>query len=322
MTASPIIQEPFTPGRYSGVPIDVYHADPAVSSSSAKKLLKTVSHYLEEEFAETASTFLGSAAHAAVLEPEVYVEEFINAREPQPADGGSWYYRKKQTAELHAQGASVESIADKLGVKEKTIEGYLDEADVRKLAKHYKKYGHREHELTDSQIEQINQMHVELQTHPAANWLLFDCEGDAEHSFWWDDEATGVRCRCRPDRLVWTPAGWVIVDLKTCRDASYWSFRKDVARYKYHLQAAFYIDGANHHLDQPVARHLFVCVEKAKPYAVAVYELDHEAIERGRDMYRDALRRWHEYQTTEGAWPGYGGPDQWIQPMTVPTWGG
>jgi hypothetical protein len=52
-----------------------------------------------------------------------------------------------------------------------------------------------------------------VRQHPYAAALLAD--GKAEQSFWWDDKATGQRCKCRPD---WYQ-GTTIVDLKTCQDA-------------------------------------------------------------------------------------------------------
>jgi hypothetical protein len=50
-----------------------------------------------------------------------------------------------------------------------------------------------------------------VRQHPYAAALLAD--GKAEQSFWWDDKATGQRCKCRPD---WYQ-GTTIVDLKTCQ---------------------------------------------------------------------------------------------------------
>jgi hypothetical protein len=76
-----------------------------------------------------------------------------------------------------------------------------------------------------------------VRQHPYAAALLAD--GKAEQSFWWDDKATGQRCKCRPD---WYQ-GTTIVDLKTCQDASANAFARACATFGYHTQAAHYLNG-------------------------------------------------------------------------------
>jgi hypothetical protein len=76
-----------------------------------------------------------------------------------------------------------------------------------------------------------------VRQHPYAAALLAD--GKAEQSFWWDDKATGQRCKCRPD---WYQ-GTTIVDLKTCQDASPNAFARACATFAYHTQAAHYLNG-------------------------------------------------------------------------------
>jgi hypothetical protein len=68
--------------------------------------------------------------------------------------------------------------------------------------------------VTESDMALALNMADAVRQHPYAAALLAD--GKAEQSFWWDDKATGQRCKCRPD---WYQ-GTTIVDLKTCQDAS------------------------------------------------------------------------------------------------------
>jgi hypothetical protein len=93
-----------------------------------------------------------------------------------------------------------------------------------------------------------------VRQHPYAAALLAD--GKAEQSFWWDDKATGQRCKCRPD---WYQ-GTTIVDLKTCQDASANSFARACATFAYHTQAAHYLNGTF------ADRFVFVAVEKTYPF--------------------------------------------------------
>ena len=63
-------------------PNSVYHANPAISSSMAKYALESMQLYRDHrdglvERKETPNMMLGTAIHAAVLEPEVFKSDFI-----------------------------------------------------------------------------------------------------------------------------------------------------------------------------------------------------------------------------------------------------
>src|SRR5512143_2033910 len=103
--------------------------------------------------------------------------------------------------------------------------------------------------------------------HPTARALLSD--GAAEQSAWWLDPETGLLCKCRPD---WSRPG-LLLDLKTASDASPAGFFRALERYRYHVQAAYALDGWPQAGGGAVDQFLFVVVEKALPYAVALYEL-------------------------------------------------
>ena len=69
-------------------------------------------------------------------------------------------------------------------------------------------------------------------------------DGVAEQSVWWTDERTGVRCRARFDWLTSTRDGRpVIVDYKSCINASPRAFARSVVDYGYDMRDAFYSDG-------------------------------------------------------------------------------
>lgn len=57
-----------------------YHAHEAIGSTTLKKIAaKSVLHAMSEEFSQTPAMVLGSAAHAAILEPETFDAEFAIA---------------------------------------------------------------------------------------------------------------------------------------------------------------------------------------------------------------------------------------------------
>jgi exodeoxyribonuclease VIII len=147
--------------------------------------------------------------------------------------------------------------------------------------------------VTASDMLIANCMADAVRQHPYAAALLSD--GKAEQSFWWDDKATGQRCKCRPD---WYQ-GTTIVDLKTCQDASPSAFARACATFGYHTQAAHYLSGL-HGAD----RFVFVAVEKTYPYAVGVYELDPDAMAAGAEQCRIGLQTISDCRAIN-EWPGY-----------------
>lgn len=114
------------------------------------------------------------------------------------------------------------------------------------------------------------------------------CRGEVELSHYL--EFNDVPVRVRPD-VINHVAGF-ITDVKTCQDASPEAFRRDVWKWGYHLQAAFYMDMLE------VDTFKFVCVEVNHPYTVVVHTLDNEFIELGRKKWHQALEDWKEYLDT------------------------
>ena len=97
--------------------------------------------------------------------------------------------------------------------------------------------------------------------------------------------------RVRPDVINYV-SGY-ISDVKTCQDASPDAFRRDVFKWGYHLQAAFYMDMTG------VETFKFVCVEVNHPYTVVVHTLNEEFIDLGRKKYQQALSDWKNYLRTK-----------------------
>ena len=159
--------------------------------------------------------------------------------------------------------------------------------------------------VTPSDMLTANCMADSVRSHPAASALL--AHGKAEQSFWWDDAATGLRCKCRPD---WY-SGTTVVDLKTTTDASPAGFAKSVATFRYHTQASHYLSGLH-----GAERFVFITVEKTAPYVVAVYELDAAALAAGNELRQRDLRMIADCRATN-EWPGYG---DGCQTLSLPSW--
>lgn len=156
----------------------------------------------------------------------------------------------------------------------------------------------------------VQQMQSAIAAHKTAKRLFSN--GTPEQSVFWIDDGTDVLCKCRPD---WQCGNGVIVDLKTTQDASPEGFAKSCAKYNYHIQAAFYLDGLN--AVAIYAQHfVFVAVEKTPPFAVGVYVLDSAALQAGRNQYQALLELYRDCEKS-GQWPAYS--DSVVE-LSLPTW--
>lgn len=131
---------------------------------------------------------------------------------------------------------------------------------------------------------------------------LLTTDGDAEVSVYWTDDQTGMLCRCRPDFLR---SDGIIVDLKTTEDASPEGFAKSIAKYRYHVQAAWYMRGVEIATGERPQAFVFIAVEKKAPYAVGIYVLDERSLDEGECEMMDDLNTLAECIRV-GQWPSYG----------------
>ena len=140
--------------------------------------------------------------------------------------------------------------------------------------------------------------------------------GEPEVSAYWRDEETGLLMRCRPDWVH--PAGHnavILIDAKTCGDASPAQFARQVARMGYHRQAALYSDGYGKAAGVAVVGFIFVAVETAWPYAASACILDDAGLDIGRAEVTNAIRGIAACMK-ENRWPGYEG----IEQIELPRW--
>jgi exodeoxyribonuclease VIII len=136
-------------------------------------------------------------------------------------------------------------------------------------------------------------------------------EGIPEMSIFWDDPETGLRCKIRPD---WLRNDDIIIDLKSTQAGSPKGFLREVKRWGYDRQAAWYERGLNAAycaagVDRQVEAFLFIVVENFSPYETAIYMLSGEMIETARQQIDTDLERYAECLSS-GIYPGY--PNQII----------
>lgn len=137
-----------------------------------------------------------------------------------------------------------------------------------------------------------------------------------EQSILWECPEFGIPMKARLDVSFVLPSGGVMIfDLKTCRCARKQEFERTIYNYGYHVQAATYMEAAEA-VDMDPRSFVFICAEKQKPFPVALYELDSNAIELGRDYLRKAKRIYADCLAS-GVWPAYSDK---IEPISIPEW--
>lgn len=255
-----------------GMPFADYREARGLSSSGAKKLLRSPMHYrmeVDTPSKPTASMNFGTAVHAGILEPDWFRDRVAKAPEcdRRTAAGKSLWAQFL----LHSAGKTVLSMDD------------FDRAQACIYA---------------------------VREHPAASRLLDGAE--SEVSLFWTDGRYKVPCKARLDALK----GGIIVDVKTCQDASPDGFARAMATYLYDLQAAFYCSGCEHVLNASPEAFVFVAVESEPPHAVAVYELGAASILAGAHRADIAMERYAAAKAS-GQWPGY---DPRINRIELPKW--
>ena len=164
---------------------------------------------------------------------------------------------------------------------------------------------------------QVRDMAAALRRNPAARRALAP-GGQVELTGVWVDPATGVACRLRADTVHTGGRRPVLVEYKTCDDASPAAAEKSAVRYGYHRQGAWHSAGLRHLLGAPDVAFTIVWQEKDPPYAVHVTQLPEVAMWAAERVNRAAL---HVYEacTRTGSWPGYN-DDQADAVPTVLGW--
>jgi hypothetical protein len=145
--------------------------------------------------------------------------------------------------------------------------------------------------------------------HRVARQIL--AEGEAEQSIYWQSEYPHVRCKARAD---WLSRDW-LVDLKTTQSASMDAFSTSIAKYRYHVQLAYYLDGLAA-IGEAKDHAMIIAVESEPPHHVAIYAPDTDMLETGRQIYKRDLAVYAKC-LLEDRWPGL--PEH-VQTISLPSW--
>jgi len=174
--------------------------------------------------------------------------------------------------------------------------------------------------LTKEDFELVNSMRKKLFKLPNfTKWLNV---GVAEKSFF--TEIDGVGIKCRPDLLVKTKKGYVVIDLKTMSgEATADNFAKTSANFLYHLQEAVYRRVLEDN-GLKVINFIFAGVSKLDYSGAGYFEHDYTALELGEDLLQKALFKFkwclENNEWKEGRFDFANGGFEKISTITLPNY--
>jgi len=254
-------------GIYEGMPMDVYHDDPALSKSGLLDLRMSGAHYKagRENERSTRSLTIGGLAHTAILEPDTFDDRYTfppaSVLSKSGAMAGNEYHAWR--AEQEASGRQV--------VKYEMIETAMRMRDAV----------------------------LENPAHSKAAELLR--QGVKEVSFFVSDPLYEIRLKVRPDNI---PCDGILVDLKTARSAFEPFFGADAARYCYHWSAWMSCHVVTLATENDYGRYYFVVVESDPPFEVAVFECPRHQQLVARAQIEPLIYQ-YKYFYDNNIWPGY-----------------
>jgi exodeoxyribonuclease VIII len=276
-------------GLIKGLANRDYHATAPVSASNVIDMGTSFKYFHwkknQAEREETASMTLGTAAHTAVLEPNLFDSQYTVIPESAP--------RRPTSVQLGAKKPSPETIA--------AIQ-YWEQLERMNAGKTI---------LSASDYDRVMGMRDAVFAHKDAKAFLSG--GEAEVSCFSKYPGIAVDVKCRPDYLRMDDG--LSINFKTSHNSSFNGFMGSVKDWSYDWQSAFYCDILSHmfnrHFDE-----LHIVVESQPPHHVALYTFEEDSLEFARSQFRPLLEKYLLCLETD-IWPGL---PEIVQTVSVPAW--
>lgn len=271
-------------GLVYGLDEQIYHRQPGLSSTGAKKILKSpahLKHYLSEPEAPKDAFDVGSAVHSKVLGVGAQVTVYPDGNGPE---------------RFEYDGAEMDNVLSKTGTTgTNAARAFEAEARSNGLIP-----------VKRVQARVVNLMAESILANQTARDLFES--GQPEVSMFVDDTTTGIPLRGRLDYLKLRE----VVDLKTTgTDASEDTFSRDVFKLGYHVQFGLYEHIYETITGGPMPQWFWVVVESSAPYLTNIHIAGREERIMGQRDARKAIDRYAKALET-GIWSGYenstGGP--------------
>jgi len=302
----------FEPGRYEGLPNEVYHSANGISSTQVKDARVSLMFYHGRHVTKTirressdALTF-GSLAHTMALEPEKLEEEFVvfpgtPAEAFTTTDSLKAFIReynvdKPKTEQLKLTGKKEELQEAIRAVNPDAI--FADEFEQQ-----WRESVAGKTILSSEQLELATAIQQALLNHESAGKLLRHPSRAVETSYFGMDDETGLEVRVRPDLEVEINGVRIGVDLKTIsmgrvkQDGLRGRLHREIIDRDYHVSAGMYCNVAD--FDQ----FFWIFVNKDEGYHwVAVIEASEDLLTLGLLEYQKTMRSLAQAYDTD-FWP-------------------
>jgi len=302
----------FEPGRYEGLPNNVYHAANGISSTQVKDARVSLMFYHGRHVAKTirresseALTF-GNLAHTLALEPEKLHEEF--AVFPGVPEGAftTTDSMKAFIREFNADKPKAEQL--KLTGKKEELQAAIravnpDAIFADEFEQEWRDRVAGKTILSSEQLALATAIQQALLNHESAGKLLRHPSRSVETSYFGMDDETGLEVRVRPDLEVEINGVRIGVDLKTIsmgrvkQDGLRAKLHREIIDRDYHLSAGMYCSVAD--FDQ----FFWIFVNKDEGYHwVAVIEASEDLLALGAQEYQKTMRALAQAYDTN-CWP-------------------
>ena len=302
----------FEPGRYEGLPNEVYHAANGISSTQVKDARVSLMYYHGRHVSKTirrdssdALTF-GSLVHTISLEPEKLHDEFaVFPGVPSDAftntDSLKAFIREYNADKPKAEQLKLTGKKEELQEAIRAVNPDAIFAD--EFEQQWRESVAGKTILSSEQLELATAIQQAVFSNSDASSLLCNPERQSEVSYFGIDEETGLEIRVRPDIELRTTEFNICADLKTVtignvrQDRIKERLHREIIDRDYHLSAAMYCDIAG--LDS----FSWIFVNKEPGYHwVAVVQASESELELGRQEYRRVLRQINDAMEND-VWP-------------------
>jgi hypothetical protein len=274
-----------------------YHEEIEAISGSGLSVIydQSPAHYKYAENEETAALVFGTAAHAMILEPEVFNATFCRgfdvSRYPDALIGDADLKKWLQVVGQKVSGNKAEKTSRILLLEP------LQQIDTVLQQRHERWHGDKEQIKPDT-YDKIQSMRKTIMKDDEIAEMLRG--GFPEMSI--VGELDGVQVKTRPDLIT---ANGGLVNYKTTTDVHPERFGRKAYDYGYLLKASLEYDMFTLAYGKPPAFYVLLGQEKTSPFAFKPYYLSKQHLEIGRSQYRMALAT-YEHCLKNDNWPAYG----------------
>lgn len=279
MTEKSVVKSTVETGLYEGLSNEDYHRGPGISKSHIHTLLED--------------------------SPQKYFYKYIDPADPVEPTAAMDIGQATHTAVFEPELFDSEIIIEP-EINKRTNAGKAEyaefcEANKGKVC------------LKKDVVDDIWRISDAVRNHKRAGAIV-KAKGIAESSIFARLPDSDLLVKVRPDWLV--PGLNLEADLKTCLNAHYSFFSREIFNRTYYLQAGMYLY-VSRLAGIDVDKFVFIVVEKTAPFAVAVYNADKEMLELGLAAFQEGVELYLRCMES-GYWPGYNSDE--IVPVSLPKW--